>query len=47
MLAGDADRARLKEVAAIAAAVAAFERDEAVTRPAAQSGSDPWKWSLR
>jgi acetyl-CoA carboxylase biotin carboxylase subunit len=46
-LAGGADRARVKEVAAIAAAIAAFERDAATKRPAASVGTDPWKWSLR
>ncbi len=46
-LAGGADRASVKEVAAIAAAIAAFERASARRRPAPQSGSDPWKWSLR
>jgi len=46
-LAADADRATVKEVAAIAAAIAAFERDTAVKRPASATGSDPWKWSLR
>ena len=46
-LAGGADRNQVKEVAQIAAAIAAFERDQAVARPAPQSGSDPWKWSLR
>ena len=36
------------EVAAIAAAIAAFERDTAMKRPAdAGQPSSPWRWSLR
>jgi len=44
-LAGGADRDAVSEVAAIAAAIFAFERESAVQRPAPQA--DPWKWSLR
>jgi acetyl-CoA carboxylase biotin carboxylase subunit len=47
-LAGGAGPNELSAVAAIAAAVAAFERDAQTMRPAANdAGSDPWRWSLR
>jgi acetyl-CoA carboxylase biotin carboxylase subunit len=36
------------EVASIAAAIAAFERDTQMKRPASTGGSEsPWRWSLR
>jgi acetyl/propionyl-CoA carboxylase alpha subunit len=38
----------LSEVAEIAAAIAAFERDHKMTRPeSGKSSSSPWRWSLR
>ena len=37
----------MSEVAAIAAAIAAFERDNQLTRPDARARSNPWRWSLR
>jgi acetyl-CoA carboxylase biotin carboxylase subunit len=46
-LVADADRARVEEVAVIAAAIAAFERDAALKRPDSAAGADPWKWSMR
>ena len=40
---------RNDDIAFLAAAIAAFERDTAVKRPAASAGqpASPWKWSLR
>ena len=46
-LAGNADRATVRDIATVAAAIAAFERDLAIQRPAAQAGGNSWKWSLR
>lgn len=37
----------MSEVAAIAAAIAAFERDNELRRPANATRSSPWRWSLR
>jgi len=37
----------LSEVASIAAAIAAFERDGSLTRPASAAKASPWRWSLR
>jgi acetyl-CoA carboxylase biotin carboxylase subunit len=37
-----------EEVAVIAAAIAAYERDHKVQRPrASQTNGSPWRWSLR
>jgi acetyl-CoA carboxylase biotin carboxylase subunit len=46
-LVADADRAKVEEVAVIAAAIAAFERDAALKRPDPLAGANPWKWSMR
>ncbi len=37
----------LSEVASIAAAIAAFERDHQMARPEAAGRPSPWRWSLR
>jgi acetyl-CoA carboxylase biotin carboxylase subunit len=37
----------LSDVAAIAAAIAAFERDNQLKRPTEPSKQSPWRWSLR
>ena len=37
----------LSDVASIAAAIAAFERDGTLTRPASAAKASPWRWSLR
>jgi acetyl-CoA carboxylase biotin carboxylase subunit len=37
----------LSDVAAIAAAIAAFERDNQLKRPTESSKQSPWRWSLR
>jgi acetyl-CoA carboxylase biotin carboxylase subunit len=47
-LTGGAGPLELEEVAAVAAALAAFERDSALQRTSSEAGtSNPWRWSLR